>query len=148
MRRIALCLFVLAVVGAGVKCGGDSGPPLTADEFAKQGNAICAKGNKEIEANFEEFAKKHNLSEKSQPTEAELSEFSEEILVPTVRKQLSEIRALGIPSGDEGEVEGILSAVEEALEEAEKNPAILAEEEAAAFKKVNKLSREYGGVAR
>ena len=41
MRRIALGLLMLAALGTGAACGGDSGPPLSADEFVRQANAIC-----------------------------------------------------------------------------------------------------------
>ena len=49
MRRIAVCLLALAALGAGADCGGgDSGPPLSADEYAKQANAICKAGDAKL----------------------------------------------------------------------------------------------------
>jgi hypothetical protein len=61
-----------------------------------------------------------------------------------VRKQIDEIRALGIPSGDEQEVEAIFAAAEEALKETEEDPSVFGQGGVGPFAKANKLSREYG----
>ena len=72
---VALVAFAaIAMIVAGCGGGGDSttdSGSLTKAEFLKQGNAVCAKGNKEIEEGFEEFEKENGLQNK-QPTEAQL----------------------------------------------------------------------------
>jgi hypothetical protein len=146
-RVIALlaALAALALIVAG--CGGgsdstESTSSLTKAEFVKKGNAICAKGNEEIEEGFEEFGKEHGFSKEKEPSEAELEEAVETVLVPKINKELESIRALGPP--DE-EAEAILDAAEEALEKGEGDPKqFLKEESAGPFAKANKLSREYG----
>ena len=45
MRRIALPLLAVIALGAGCGGGGGGGTPLSADEFAKQANAICKAGD-------------------------------------------------------------------------------------------------------
>ena len=148
-RFIALlaALAALALIVAGCGSGSDSTSnettsSLTKAEFVKQGNAICAKGSKEINEGFEKFAKENGFSEKKQPSKAELEEGIESIVIPGVRKEIEGIRALGPP--DE-EAEAVLDAAEEGLEKGEEDPSLLAKEESAGpFAKANKLSREYG----
>jgi hypothetical protein len=147
-RLFALFAGVLAIAAVAAGCGSsdDSGSTasLSKAQFVKQGNAICRKGNAKIEAEFEEFADDHHLQENKKPSKPVLEEATEEILVPWISNQVEEIRALGTPEGDEGEVDEILSGAEEAVEEARAEPATFAEGESAKLKEVNKEAREYG----
>lgn len=149
-RLIALfaCLVPFALIAAG--CGSSdntesTATALTKAEFLKQGNAICAKGNEEIEEEFETFVKKSNLKKSEEPSNAEKEEIAENILIPKIQQQIDGIRALGAPEGEEEQVEEILDAAEEALNKVEEDPvAFISEENNQAFEKVNQLSREYG----
>ena len=149
MRIIALLAIVAATGLVAAGCGGGSdttsegSATIGKAEFLAKGNAICAKGNKEIGETFESFVKKHHLSEKEPPNPAEMEEVSEQVL-PIIQKQLSEVRALGLPQGSEKEAEAVFAAVEEGLEEVEEDPSILAEEKGEPFEKANRLSREIG----
>jgi hypothetical protein len=145
-------LAALALVVAGCGSGGDStgsteasSSSLTKAEFLEKGNAICAKGNEEIEAGFEEFSKENNLGKK-RPSKAQLEEAIETVLIPKIRKQVEGIAALSPPSGDEAEVEAIVDAAEEALEKGEEDPSSLAGESNGPFVKANKLASKYGLV--
>jgi len=142
---------VLALVAG---CGGGSDSTgtetttssLTKSEFLKQGNAICARGNTEIEDGFEEFGKEHNFSKKHEPTQAELEEAAETVLIPSIRQELDDIRALGAPQGEEAEIEAILAAAEKALKKGEEDPGAMIEEGEGPFAEANKLAREFGLV--
>jgi hypothetical protein len=142
------CLVALAVVAAG--CGGGNDETtttasITKAQFLKQGNAICAKGNTEIEEGFESFFKKSNLKKNEEPSKAEIEEVAETVAVPGVEKQIEGLRALGAPEGEEEQVDEILTAAEEAVEKVEEDPvALLSEGNNAAFAKVNKMARAYG----
>ncbi len=150
-RLIATAAGVLAIALIAAGCGSssdnstDSTASLTKAEFVKQGNAICATGNKQIEAGFESFGKEHHLSENTQPTEAQAAELAETVLVPAVTTQIEGIRALGAPSGEEDQVNAILEAAEEGVEKAEEDPnALFSSNGENAFGEANELSREYG----
>lgn len=135
---------MLAALVAGCGGGGDSTSSLTKAEFVKQGNAICAKGNEEIEEGFEKFVKENNINPKKRPTKAQQTEATEEVLLPTVRKQIDGIRALGLPSEGEEEADAVLKAAEKGLEEAEEDPSSAATENGKQFAEANKLAREFG----
>lgn len=149
-RFVALlaALAALALIVAGCGGGSDSTEGTTAlskAEFVKQGNAICAKGSKEIEEGFEKFGKEQGFSKNKQPSKAELQEGIETIVIPKIQKEIAGIRALGIPAEEGAEAEAVLDAAEEALEEGEENPSLLLKEESAGpFAKANKLAREFG----
>jgi hypothetical protein len=143
------CLVPFALITAG--CGSSDNTESTATtaaltkaQFLKQGNAICAEGNKEINKKFKAFFTKENLNEHEEPSKAQKEEAAETILIPAIKKDVEGIKALGAPEGEEEQVEEILDAAEEAIEELESEPAEAIEESNHAFVKVNKLSREYG----
>jgi hypothetical protein len=104
MRRIAQCLLALAVLGAGAACGGDSGPPLTADEFAKQGNAICKAGD----AKLGEEGKAILADAKTTPEQ--LVNFYLHNAVPNARDKLKQIGKLHPPDKDKTKVKKMLAA--------------------------------------
>jgi hypothetical protein len=146
---VALAAFVaVGMIVAGCGGGGDSSSDsssLTKAEFLKQGNAVCAKGNKEIQEGFEEFEKENGLQNK-QPTKAQLKEAIETIVLPAVSKQVEGIEPLGAPSGEEAEVETITDAAGEAVEKGEEDPAALTSEKADPFAEANELANKYGLV--
>lgn len=148
-KPLMALLAAFAAIALVAGCGGgddstDSTSSLTKAQFLKQGNAICEKGNDEVEEGVAKFAKEHNFSGGNQPTKAELTEAAEEILIPSVDKQLEGLRDLGAPAGEEEKVDEILSAAEKALEEGEEDPASLTAESTGPFTEVNKMASDYG----
>jgi hypothetical protein len=150
MRRgfLVLLLFSLAVAAVASGCG-DSGSS-TADttagiskaEFTKQANAICAETNQELIKISEEFSKE-NPSEGKPLTDAQVSELAK-LALPTVARQVEELRALGVPAGEEEKVDAIFSAAEEAVAKGEEDPAAIYGADGGAFAKANRLATEYG----
>jgi hypothetical protein len=104
MRRIALCLFVLAVLGAGVGCGGDSGPALTADEFAKQGNALCKANDAKLADQGKDLLKDANT------TPDQLAKFYLDHAIPNARAKLKGLGDLKPPTKDKAKVKKMLAA--------------------------------------
>lgn len=148
LMSLLAAVVALALI-AGCGGGSDSSTEATTSSmtkaaFLKKGNAICAKGNKEIEQGFEEFGKEHKFSKTNEPTQAELEEAAEEVLIPNIRKELDGIRALGAPSGEEAEVEKILAAAEKGLKKGEEDPGVMIKEGEGPFKEANQLAREFG----
>jgi hypothetical protein len=101
MRRIALSLFVLAALGVGVACGDDSGPALTADEFAAQANAVCKAGDAKL-------AEAGNTALKDATTPEKRVDFMIEHIVGSARYKIKEIGKLNPPKKDKAKVEKML----------------------------------------
>jgi hypothetical protein len=143
-------LVAVAVIVAGCGSSSDtteSTASISKAEFLKQGNAICAAGNKEINEGFEKFAKENNLGHK-EPSEAQFEELTTTVFAPSVSKQINEVRALGAPEGEEAEVEEFLGNAQEALEELKEEPSrISAEGEEEPFFTVNKEAHAIGLTA-
>ncbi|MEW6473650.1 MAG: hypothetical protein AB1679_15470 [Actinomycetota bacterium] len=114
MRRIALCLFAVAGLGAGAACGGDDTPPLSSEEFVKQANAICKDRDARVAQEGKDILAKPN------PSADELTEFFVKKAIPNAREKLEELGDLRPPTKDKAKVEKMLSAGEKALDAAEK----------------------------
>jgi hypothetical protein len=125
--------------------GETSTASITKPELIKQGDEICTAGEEANDEAAEEYAEENGF-ELEKATKAQQEELIAEVFVPGIEAQAEEIAALGAPSGDEGEVEAILSAVESASEEAQSEPSLLFEsgEGAGPFTEANELATEYG----
>jgi hypothetical protein len=144
---VLVTLAAISMIVAG--CGGSDDTTdssgSTKAQFLKQGNAICAEGNKEIEKGFEEFETENGLENK-QPSKAQLTEAIETVVLPAVSNQVEGIEGLEPPSGEEAKVEAITDAAAEAVEKGEEDPAALTSEKADPFAEANELANEYGLV--
>jgi hypothetical protein len=149
-RVIALLAGALAIALIVAGCGGGNGnstgtASISKAEFEKKGNAICASGEKRVNAEVEEYVRENHLTTQK-PTQAQMTEIANTIAIPSIQRQIDEIRALGAPAGEEEQVSEVLAAVEEALEEIKQDPAKIMESESQvpAFAKANRLARGLG----
>ena len=148
-RLFALLIAVAAVAFVAAGCGSDSSTTdstasLTKAEFLKQGNAICAAGNKEINVGFEKFFKENEFSKKNQPTQADFEEGAEEIVIPSIRKQIDELKELEAPEGEEEKFEALFENAEAQLEKGEEDTSLLTDENNDLFAGVNKEAKALG----
>jgi hypothetical protein len=151
----ATVVLALAAVGCG---GGNSGSAGSAaegssaastQEFIKQADAICSKGEKQTEAEFAAFLKKNNIKGEGQGqsrSEASAHELEvvEEIAIPALHRQLDELRALEVPSADHSKVEAYFDATDEEIKKSEGNPRSLLGLAATVFAKSDKAAKEIG----
>ncbi len=143
MRNYACAMVVaLLATGAAAGCGGDESEPLSKAEYIKQGDAICKKSGDKIDMEAEEeFA---DLGADEEPSEEQLTTFVEDIAKPNLETQLSDLRDLGVPEGDEEELDDIYEGVETALAKVENDPGIILEEGNDPFEEPNDAARAYG----
>jgi hypothetical protein len=114
MRRIAVCLLILAALGAGAECGGgSSGPTLSADEFAKQSNAICKAGDTKLADEGKNILKDANTSPD------QLAKFFLNNAIPNARSKLEQIGKLHPPSNEKDKVKKMLAAGKKATDTVE-----------------------------
>lgn len=109
MRRIVFSLVTIAVLSAGVACGGDGGPRLTADEFAAQGNAVCKAGDAKL-------AEAGNTALKDATTPEKRIDFMIKYVVGSARDKIKEIGKLKPPKKDEAKVKAMLDAGKKAAD--------------------------------
>jgi len=137
--------LALVVVAAG--CGSSKSkstvttPALTKSEFLKKGNAICKKGNQQIS----QVAHKVFPNRKARPSRAQVTKFATGTIIPSVQSQVSGVKALGAPKGDEAKVNAIVTTAQAALDRAKKDPLVLTtSSKSDPFAKANKLAKAYG----
>jgi hypothetical protein len=137
---------ILAVAFAGIGCGGgdsSSGPTISKAAFVKKADAVCQGGNSRMEVAFAHFLEENKNVKK--PSEAESEKLVGKVIVPNLKREIKELRALGVPSDDEDRVDAFISAVEEGLETAEGNPqAAVSSSSEAIFGISSRLAKEYG----
>lgn len=139
--RFTAAALAMAIALAGCGGGGESSTTseaLSKDEFITQADQICATGTDEFDAALEEF------SAGGQPSDEEAATFFAETLFPSYKDQAAQIDALAAPEGDEEEVDAIITALNDAIAEAESDPeaAIAAEDDP--FEEYRTLAADYG----
>ena len=141
-KRIGLLVIIVAVALGAAGCGGDdeesttTAETLTKEEFITQADQICADGDAEINEAGAELGQ--------DPSEEDLSAFIEETVLPNLQDQREQIAELGVPEGDQGETEELLTELDSALEEATTDPSALFSQAGDPFAEVNQLAKEYG----
>jgi hypothetical protein len=138
MNRIALipCSLLLALAATAAGCGGSDAPSKS--EYVKKADAICAKGDKEVEKQGrEQFSG-------GQPSKAEITKFVNEVLVPNISKQIDDLRDLDAPSGDEDKLNKLYDDADAAIQKVKDNPAQAVSDQNDPFKDVNARARAYG----
>ena len=136
-RLAALALGTVAALTAAGCGGGDDDKGLSKDEYLKQGNAICAKGNAKINAGIEQLGQTANT--------ARIRGFTLTVLVPTVEGELKDLRALEAPEDDADTLTALYDDADAALQKIKANPG-LAQAQGAddPFAAVNKRATAYG----
>jgi len=132
-------------------CGASEGTAITRAEFIEDANAVCAKARKRIQAEFTAYGEGEEAREAERGQRAgELTanqvaaNVGVKILVPAMRREVEELRSLGIPSKGEHQAEALLDAFDEGVERAEAHPERAARDGTEAFGEPGRLAREYG----
>jgi hypothetical protein len=126
--------------GAEVGAASEKSESLSKSEFVAKASALCAKRQKEVQAELRKIVK-NSPSKVSQ--EEGLRLIVEKAVGPAMEGEAEELRALGAPAGDDEKMEEIATAIEAVVEEAREDPQGVATN-SAAFSEPQKAAREYG----
>lgn len=149
MRAIRLAVLALICFGAAA-CSDDSKvagtPPASASppskaEYLAKAKEVCQRGNAALTAASNEAIAKVLPGEKLSPPAIE--EFVRNTVIPTIRNQVKELRALEAPQGEKGHVDEIYSALDQGLDELEKSPLRLTDG-SNVFAAADALAQKYG----
>lgn len=140
-------VLVSAVVAVG--CGGGGGSDTAVEEgsvtkthYVKEADAVCKKGEEELQADFATFLKEKENVKKA--TEADYTELLEKVIAPNISAEVEELRELDVPQGDASQVEAMINAREESLSTAESEPKAVVAKSEEVFGHASKLASEYG----
>jgi hypothetical protein len=137
--------MVIALVVAG--CGGGDSSSTTAgsiskEDFIVKADAICKKGTERLQkAIFAALKHPQNLTKVS---EAEQIKIVTVAMVPNIGREVKELRALGVPDGDEEKIDAMIGALEEGLETAEQDPQAVTKSSDVVFGISSRIAGEYG----
>lgn len=151
-ERLTLALSCVAVVAAlalGGCGGGDdttptattvatdtstaAAPALSKEQFIAQADAICAAGDKSLNAAVQSLGN-------GQPSQADLQQFSQ-VAVPALQEEVDAISALPPPSGDEEQITAMLNAVQNGIDEIKSDPAAI---EGDPLSEASQIAQDYG----
>lgn len=139
---IAVVAAVALVVGCGDNSSSSAGS-ISKEEFIVKADAVCKRTNARMEKAFGEFLKANKDIKK--PNDPALVGLVGDVMVPNIKREIEELRALGIPDGDEEKVEAIVAALEEGQETAENNPKVVTSASSdTVFGIASRIAGEYG----
>lgn len=134
-------MALVAAAGLGLPaaaCGEDG---ITKTEYLAKAKAVCDKGNKTLtDASNAAFAKVPPGQKLSDP---EVEAFVRRTVIPTIREQVRELRALPPPKGKKDKVEEIYGALDKGLDELDKSPKKLIDG-SNVFAEADSLAAKYG----
>jgi hypothetical protein len=116
-----------------------SATTISKEDFVSQGNEICTDGNKALQE-----AAQESFPNGEQPSGDELGAFVTDSLVPNIQSQLDDIKALGIPEGEEDQVNAFLDDAQSALDDLKDDPQSLGND---TFAEVNQEAGDIGLTA-
>src|SRR5436305_4254633 len=144
----AMATMVIALAMAGCGGGSDSSSATTGSiskaAFIKKADAVCQKGTERMQRAILVFLKQHK--DVKRPNKAQSEKLVGTAIVPSVKTEIKELKALEVPEGDEEHVDAIINALEEGLETAETNPEAVVGSSDAVFGISGRLAGEYGAT--
>jgi len=145
MRKLIAAIAVVVASATLVACGGDDdgdggtpggGATISKADFIAQANEICAAGAAELATALGTFG--------PDSSPEDLQQAFVDTVIPNIRGQVADIRALGFPAGDEATLGGIFDQVEGVLDAAAADPASMLDESTDEFAEVNTKLTDYG----
>jgi hypothetical protein len=133
-------LMAMALVASGCGSGGETTASLSRSQFIKQANAMCKRQEEDRNAVI-----RAAIEGRDQSKVLPLAQREKVILeiLPPYEEVPEKLEAMGPPEGDDGQVEAIIEAMEQAAREVKANPGA-ALKSTKQFFQANKLSSEYG----
>ena len=139
--RMAAGLLTVVLAVSAAACGGGGSKGISKTDYLAQAKTICQKGNRQLKsASDDVFAK---LAPGQKMTDAQIDDFVRNTVIPTVRDQVKQLRALPPPKGEKAHVNEIYDALDKGLAELDKNPKKLTDG-SNVFADADALANKYG----
>lgn len=141
IAAVAMAALLLGGCGGGSEDSG-GGKSISKQEFIVKADGICKKGTERLQkAIFAALKNPRNLAKVSQAEQAKIVTIA---MVPNVSREVKELRALGVPEGDEEKIDAMIGALEEGVETAERDPEAVTKSSDVVFGISSRIAAEYG----
>lgn len=136
--------------GSSDSSGGDGSTietsSLSKEEFIEKAGAACQKARENILSKVLRYTKDHESMNATRSQELQVfTGMTKAVVLPIVKTEITAIRNLGAPSGEEDEVEAFVNMEEEETKELAKKKTIVSRFELERYLGPSaKLFREYG----
>jgi hypothetical protein len=138
--RAAALLGAACLAASASACGGGSKTISKADYLA-QAKTVCQKGNRALTAASNDVIAK--LAPGQKLSEPQIEDFVRKTVIPAIRDQIKQLRAIPPPKGEKGHVEEIYKALDKGLAELDKDPKKLSDG-SNVFAAADGLANKYG----
>ena len=139
--RIAAGLVAAGLAVSAAACGGGDPKGITKTDYLARAKVVCQKGNRDLKAASDDVFAKLKPGEKM--TDAQIDDFVRNTVIPTIRDQVKQLRAIPPPKGEKGHVEDIYNALDKGLEQLDKDPKKLTDG-TNVFADADALANKYG----
>jgi hypothetical protein len=147
LLSIISCLVVVLVVASGCGSSGDGGTTsssLSKAEFIKKGDKLCTRVENERGKAISAFYDQEEASSVQELGVKGQEKMILNVALPPVKKLGGELEALGVPEGDEEEVEAIFDALDESVAQVEQSPVSVVSASESPFQEPKELAGKYG----
>lgn len=139
-RRVAALVGAACLTVSASGCGGGS-KGISKTDYLARAKTVCDQGNKVLTAASNYVVSK--LAPGQKLSEAEIDDFVRKTVIPTIRDQVKQLRAIPPPKGEKAHVEEIYKALDKGLDDLQQNPKKLSDG-SNVFGDADTLAKKYG----
>ena len=124
IRTAALAAAAGLAVSASA-CGGGGGGSqgISKADYLAKAKLVCQAGNRQLKSATDDVLAKIPPGQKM--SDAQINDFVHRTVIPTIKDQIKQLRALPAPKGEKDHVEQIYDALDQGLQQLDKDPAKL-----------------------
>jgi microcompartment protein CcmL/EutN len=142
IRAVALLATAgLAVSGSACGGGGGGSQGISKADYLAKAKQVCLVGNRQLKSATDDVLAKIPPGQKM--TDAQISDFVHKTVIPTIKDQVKQLRAIPPPKGEKAHVEQIYDALDKGVQELDKDPSKLTNG-SNVFADADTLANKYG----
>jgi len=141
-RNRAVGLLAAACLATAAACGGGGGgKTLSKSDYLAQAKTVCQKGNRDLRSASDDVMAK--VPPGSKLNDAQINDFVRNTVIPTIRDQVKQLRAIPPPKGEKAHVNAIYDELDKGLDALDKDPKKLSNG-SNVFASADALAQKYG----
>ena len=140
-RAVALLAAACLAMTAAACGGGGGGKTLSKSDYLAQAKTVCQKGNRDLKSASDDVMAK--VPPGSKLSDAQITDFVRNTVIPTIRDQVKQLRAIPPPKGEKAHVKAIYDELDKGLDALQKDPKKLSDG-SNVFAAADALAQKYG----